>query len=171
MIIIYLLFKITTIPTILISNFSTIIIKTFNHHFKITNNFKTTFNNFNNSIIHQSHISSNIKNLLKQNNIINITQILITIFYKYTFTNIIKKTKYLKILLTTISKNIHSIKNLIYITIIYYITLIFTTNITSIIIIIINILIKNLFKKYQISHSILSKTLKNSNTIILPLIP
>ena len=57
-IIVCLLFKMATVPAMLISSFSAIIVGTFNHHFKMTDGFKATFSGFNESMIHQSHISS-----------------------------------------------------------------------------------------------------------------
>ncbi len=66
-IIVCLLFKMATVPAMVISSFSAIIVGGFlNHHFKMTDGFKATFSGFNDSMIHQSHISSSVKSLLEQ---------------------------------------------------------------------------------------------------------
>lgn len=170
-IIVCLLFKMATVPAMLISSFSAIIVGTFNHHFKMTDGFKATFSGFNESMIHQSHISSSVKSLLEQGGMMSMTQILVTIFCGYAFAGIVEKTGCLEVLLTTISKGIHSVGSLICITVICCIALVFAAGVASIVIIMVGVLMKDLFEKYQVSRSVLSRTLEDSSTMVLPLIP
>lgn len=170
-IIVCLLFKMATVPAMLISSFSAIIVGTFNHHFKMTNGFKATFSGFNDSMIHQSHISSSVKSLLEQGGMMSMIQILVTIFCGYAFAGIVEKAGCLEVLLTTISKGIHSVGSLICITVICCITLVFAAGVASIVIIMVGVLMKDLFEKYQVSRSVLSRTLEDSSTMVLPLIP
>ncbi|HHC9587533.1 TPA: Na+/H+ antiporter NhaC [Staphylococcus aureus] len=170
-IIVCLLFKMATVPAMLISSFSAIIVGTFNHHFKMTDGFKATFNGFNDSMIHQSHISSGVKSLLEQGGMMSMTQILVTIFCGYAFAGIVEKAGCLEVLLTTISKGIHSVGSLICITVICCIALVFAAGVASIVIIMVGVLMKDLFEKYQVSRSVLSRTLEDSSTMVLPLIP
>ncbi|HCV9443219.1 TPA: Na+/H+ antiporter NhaC [Staphylococcus aureus] len=170
-IIVCLLFKMATVPAMLISSFSAIIVGTFNHHFKMTDGFKATFSGFNDSMIHQSHISSSVKSLLEQGGMMSMTQILVTIFCGYAFAGIVEKAGCLEVLLTTISKGIHSVGSLICITVIYCIALVFAAGVASIVIIMVGVLMKDLFEKYQVSRSVLSRTLEDSSTMVLPLIP
>lgn len=170
-IIVCLLFKMATVPAMLISSFSAIIVGTFNHHFKMTDGFKATFSGFNESMIHQSHISSSVKSLLEQGGMMSMTQILVTIFCGYAFAGIVEKAGCLEVLLTTISKGIHSVGSLICITVICCIALVFAAGVASIVIIMVGVLMKDLFEKYQVSHSVLSRTLEDSSTMVLPLIP
>lgn len=170
-IIVCLLFKMATVPAMLISSFSAIIVGTFNHHFKMTDGFKATFSGFNGSMIHQSHISSSVKSLLEQGGMMSMTQILVTIFCGYAFAGIVEKAGCLEVLLTTISKGIHSVGSLICITVICCIALVFTAGVASIVIIMVGMLMKDLFEKYQVSRSVLSRTLEDSSTMFLPLIP
>lgn len=170
-IIVCLLFKMATVPTMLISSFSAIIVGTFNHHFKMTDGFKATFSGFNESMIHQSHISSSVKSLLEQGGMMSMTQILVTIFCGYAFAGIVEKAGCLEVLLTTISKGIHSVGSLICITVICCIALVFAAGVASIVIIMVGVLMKDLFEKYQVSRSVLSRTLEDSSTMVLPLIP
>ncbi|HCY9565876.1 TPA: Na+/H+ antiporter NhaC [Staphylococcus aureus] len=170
-IIVCLLFKMATVPAMLISSFSAIIVGTFNHHFKMTDGFKATFSGFNESMIHQSHISSSVKSLLEQGGMMSMTQILVTIFCGYAFAGIVEKAGCLEVLLTTISKGIHSVGSLICITVICCIALVFAAGVASIVIIMVGVLMKDLFEKYQVSRSVLSRTLEDSSTMVLPLIP
>lgn len=170
-IIVCLLFKMATVPAMLISSFSAIIVGTFNHHFKMTDGFKATFSGFNDSMIHQSHISSGVKSLLEQGGMMSMTQILVTIFCGYAFAGIVEKAGCLEVLLTTISKGIHSVGSLICITVICCIALVFAAGVASIVIIMVGVLMKDLFEKYQVSRSVLSRTLEDSSTMVLPLIP
>ncbi|CAC5861181.1 Na+/H+ antiporter NhaC [Staphylococcus aureus] len=160
-----------TVPAMLISSFSAIIVGTFNHHFKMTDGFKATFSGFNDSMIHQSHISSSVKSLLEQGGMMSMTQILVTIFCGYAFAGIVEKAGCLEVLLTTISKGIHSVGSLICITVICCIALVFAAGVASIVIIMVGVLMKDLFEKYQVSRSVLSRTLEDSSTMVLPLIP
>ncbi|WP_031788927.1 Na+/H+ antiporter NhaC family protein, partial [Staphylococcus aureus] len=148
-----------------------IIVGTFNHHFKMTDGFKATFSGFNDSMIHQSHISSSVKSLLEQGGMMSMTQILVTIFCGYAFAGIVEKAGCLEVLLTTISKGIHSVGSLICITVICCIALVFAAGVASIVIIMVGVLMKDLFEKYQVSRSVLSRTLEDSSTMVLPLIP
>lgn len=170
-IIVCLLFKMATVPAMLISSFSAIIVGTFNHHFKMTDGFKATFSGFNDSMIHQSHISFSVKSLLEQGGMMSMTQILVTIFCGYAFAGIVEKAGCLEVLLTTISKGIHSVGSLICITVICCIALVFAAGVASIVIIMVGVLMKDLFEKYQVSRSVLSRTLEDSSTMVLPLIP
>ncbi|HHO4880207.1 TPA: Na+/H+ antiporter NhaC [Staphylococcus aureus] len=170
-IIVCLLFKMATVPAMLISSFSAIIVGTFNHHFKMTDGFKATFSGFNDSMIHQSHISSGVKSLIEQGGMMSMTQILVTIFCGYAFAGIVEKAGCLEVLLTTISKGIHSVGSLICITVICCIALVFAAGVASIVIIMVGVLMKDLFEKYQVSRSVLSRTLEDSSTMVLPLIP
>lgn len=170
-IIVCLLFKMATVPAMVISSFSAIIVGTFNHHFKMTDGFKATFSGFNDSMIHQSHISSSVKSLLEQGGMMSMTQILVTIFCGYAFAGIVEKAGCLEVLLTTISKGIHSVGSLICITVICCIALVFAAGVASIVIIMVGVLMKDLFEKYHVSRSVLSRTLEDSSTMVLPLIP
>ena len=170
-IIVCLLFKMATVPAMLISSFSAIIVGTFNHHFKMTNGFKATFSGFNDSMIHQSHISSSVKSLLEQGGMMSMTQILVTIFCGYAFAGIVEKAGCLEVLLTTISKGIHSVGsfNMYYCYLLYYACIrcrcCFDCNYYG------RCVNERFVRKYQVSRSVLSRTLEDSSTMVLPLIP
>ncbi|MBE5663433.1 Na+/H+ antiporter NhaC [Staphylococcus sp. SS60] len=170
-IIICLLFQISTVPAMLISSLSAIVVGTFNHHFNMVDGFKATFSGFNESMIHQSHVSSNVKSLLEQGGMMSMTQILVTIFCGYAFAGIVEKAGCLDVLLDTVSKGIHSVGSLICMTVICCVGLVFAAGVASIVIIMVGVLMKNLFEKYHVSRTVLSRTLEDSSTMVLPLIP
>ncbi len=76
----------------------------------------------------------------------SMTQILVTIFCGYAFAGIVEKAGCLEVLLTTISKGIHSVGSLICITVICCIALVFAAGVASIVIIMVGVLMKDLFK-------------------------
>lgn len=170
-IIICLVLKISTVPAMLISSLSAIRVGTFNHHFKMVDGFKATFSGFNESMIHQSHVSSSVKSLLEQGGMMSMTQILVTIFCGYAFAGIVEKAGCLDVLLDTVSKSIHSVGSLVCMTVICCLGLVFAAGVASIVIIMVGVLMKELFEKYHVSRTILSRTLEDSSTMVLPLIP
>ncbi|MCG9811423.1 Na+/H+ antiporter NhaC [Staphylococcus argenteus] len=170
-IIIGLVLKISTVPAMLISSLSAIIVGTLNHHFKMVDGFKATFSGFNESMIHQSHVSSSVKSLLEQGGMMSMTQILVTIFCGYAFAGIVEKAGCLDVLLDTVSKSIHSVGSLVCMTVICCLGLVFAAGVASIVIIMVGVLMKELFEKYHVSRTILSRTLEDSSTMVLPLIP
>ncbi|UMT75345.1 Na+/H+ antiporter NhaC [Staphylococcus roterodami] len=170
-IIICLLFQISTVPAMLISSLSAIVVGTFNHHFNMVDGFKATFSGFNESMIHQSHVSSSVKSLLEQGGMMSMTQILVTIFCGYAFAGVVEKAGCHDVLLDTVSKSIHSVGSLICMTVICCVGLVFAAGVASIVIIMVGVLMKNLFEKYHVSRTVLSRTLEDSSTMVLPLIP
>ena len=50
----------------LISSISALVIGTFNHQFNMKDGFKASFDGFNHTMLHQSHISDNAKTLIEQ---------------------------------------------------------------------------------------------------------
>ncbi|MCS5348061.1 Na+/H+ antiporter NhaC [Staphylococcus aureus] len=170
-IIICLLFQISTVPAMLISSLTAIVVGTFNHHFNMVDGFKATFSGFNESMIHQSHVSSSVKSLLEQGGMMSMTQILVTIFCGYAFAGIVEKAGCLDVLLNTVSKSIHSVGSLVCMTVICCLGLVFAAGVASIVIIMVGVLMKDLFEKYYVSRTVLSRTLEDSSTMVLPLIP
>ncbi|MBE2122445.1 Na+/H+ antiporter NhaC family protein, partial [Staphylococcus argenteus] len=133
--------------------------------------FKATFIGFNESMLHQSHDSSSVKSLLEQGGMMSMTQILVTIFCGYAFAGIVEKAGCLDVLLDTVSKSILSVCSLVCMTVICCLGLVFAAGIASIVIIMVCVLMKELFEKYRVSRTIISRTLEDSSTMVLPLIP
>ena len=79
-IIICLIFKISTVPSMLVSALSAILIGKFNNGFKFVDGFKATFDGFTSSMTGHSHVTENAKTLIEQGGMMSMTQIIVTIF-------------------------------------------------------------------------------------------
>ncbi|MBO1199836.1 Na+/H+ antiporter NhaC [Staphylococcus simiae] len=170
-IIICLLLKISTVPAMLISSFVAILVGTFNHHFNMVDGFKAIFDGFKLSMIHQSHVSANVKHLIEQGGMMSMTQIIVTIFCGYAFAGIVERAGCLDVLLEQISKGIKSVGTLILITVVCCICLVFAAGVASIVIIMVGVLLKEMYEHLNVSRVVLSRTLEDSSTMVLPLIP
>ena len=170
-IILCLIFRISTVPSMLISSISALVIGTFNHQFNMKDGFKACFDGFNHTMLHQSHISDNAKTLIEQGGMMSMTQIIVTIFCGYAFAGIVEKAGCLDVILETIAKGVKSVGTLILITVVCSIMLVFAAGVASIVIIMVGVLMKDMFEKMNVSKSVLSRTLEDSSTMVLPLIP
>lgn len=170
-IIICLLCKISTVPAMLISSLSALLVGTFNNHFNIVDGFKATFNGFSHTMTNHSHVSNNVKALIEQGGMMSMTEIIVTIFCGYAFAGIVERTGCLDVLLKTVSKGVNSVGTLILITVVCCFMLVFAAGVASIVIIMVGVLMKEMFEERQLSQTVLSRTLEDSSTMVLPLIP
>ena len=154
-----------------LSSISALVIGTFNHQFNMKDGFKASFDGFNHTMLHQSHISDNAKTLIEQGGMMSMTQIIVTIFCGYAFAGIVEKAGCLDVILETIAKGVKSVGTLILITVVCSIMLVFAAGVASIVIIMVGVLMKDMFEKMNVSKSVLSRTLEDSSTMVLPLIP
>ena len=68
-------------------------------------------------------------------------------------------------------KGVKSVGTLILITVVCCLMLVFAAGVASIVIIMVGVLMKEMFEKMDLSRSVLSRTLEDSSTMVLPLIP
>ena len=144
-IIICLIFRISTVPSMLISSLSAIIIGTFNNHFNIVDGFKATFDGFNHTMVHQPHLSKNVTTLIEQGGMMSMTQIIATIFCGYAFAGIVEKAGCLDVILETVSKGVKSVGTLILITVVCCLMLVFAAGGGSIVVIMVGVFMKEMF--------------------------
>lgn len=170
-IIICLLLKISTVPAMLISSLSALLVGTFNNHFNIVDGFKATFNGFSHTMVNQSHVSNSVKALIEQGGMMSMTEIIVTIFCGYAFAGIVEKAGCLDVLLKTVSKGVNSVGTLILVTVVCCLMLVFAAGVASIVIIMVGVLMKEMFEERHLSQTVLSRTLEDSSTMVLPLIP
>lgn len=166
-----LFLRVSTVPSMLISSLSALIVGTFNNHFNIVDGLKAMFEGFNHSMVNQSHLSKNVTTLIEQGGMMSMTEIIITIFCGYAFAGIVEKAGCLDVMLNTVSKGVKSVGTLILITVVCSLMLVFAAGVASIVIIMVGVLMKEMFEKMNLSRSVLSRTLEDSSTMILPLIP
>lgn len=166
-----LFLRVSTVPSMLISSLSALIVGTFNNHFNIVDGLKAMFEGFNHSMVNQSHLSKNVTTLIEQGGMMSMTEIIVTIFCGYAFAGIVEKAGCLDVMLNTVSKGVKSVGTLILITVVCSLMLVFAAGVASIVIIMVGVLMKEMFEKMNLSRSVLSRTLEDSSTMILPLIP
>lgn len=171
-IIICLICKIATVPAMLISSLSAILVGTFNNKFNIVDGFKSTFDGFNQSmLIHSDGLSERTMTLIQQGGMMSMTEILVTIFTGYAFAGIVEKAGCLDVILHRISSNIHSVGQLILVTIIGSLIMVLAAGVASVVIIMVGVLMMDMYNKMDLDRSNLSRTLEDSGTMIIPLIP
>lgn len=170
-IVICLLLRVSTVPSMLISSLSALLVGTFNNHFNMIDGFKATFDGFSHTMVHQSHLSKNVISLIEQGGMMSMTQIIVTIFCGYAFAGIVEKAGCLDVMLETVAKGVKSVGTLILITVVCCLMLVFAAGVASIVIIMVGVLMKEMFEKIDLSRSVLSRTLEDSSTMVLPLIP
>ncbi|HCG76250.1 MULTISPECIES: Na+/H+ antiporter NhaC [Staphylococcus] len=170
-IVICLLLRVSTVPSMLISSLSALLVGTFNNHFNMIDGFKATFEGFSHTMVHQSHLSNNVISLIEQGGMMSMTQIIVTIFCGYAFAGIVEKAGCLDVMLETVAKGVKSVGTLILITVVCCLMLVFAAGVASIVIIMVGVLMKEMFEKMDLSRSVLSRTLEDSSTMVLPLIP
>lgn len=170
-IIVCLVCKISTVPSMLASSLSAILVGTFNNGFNIIDGFKSTFDGFTASMTGHEHVSENAKALMEQGGMMSMTQIIVTIFCGYAFAGIVEKSRCLNVMLETISKGVKSVGTLILITVLSCLMMVFAAGVASIVIIMVGVLMKEMYEDRQLDRSNLSRTLEDSSTMVLPLIP
>ncbi|PTE70057.1 Na+/H+ antiporter NhaC [Staphylococcus devriesei] len=170
-IVICLVCKVSTVPSMLASSITAIIIGTFTHHFNIVDGFKATFNGFTPAMTGHTHLSDNAKTLLEQGGMMSMTEILVTIFCGYAFAGIVEKSGCLDVMLQTVAKGVKSVGTLILITVACCLMMVFAAGVASIVIIMVGVLMKDMFEDMNLDRSNLSRTLEDSSTMVLPLIP
>ncbi|PTF28313.1 Na+/H+ antiporter NhaC [Staphylococcus cohnii] len=172
-IIVCLLFKISTVPSMLISSVSAIVIGAFNNGFKVTDGFKATFDGFNKSMVPNLHgsLSEKAINLIEQGGMMSMTEIVVTIFCGYAFAGIVEKAGCLDVILKKISSNINSVGTLILATVVGGLMMVLAAGVASVVIIMVGVLMMDMYNKMGLDRSNLSRTLEDSGTMIIPLIP
>lgn len=172
-IIVCLLFKISTVPSMLISSVSAIVIGAFNNGFKVTDGFKATFDGFNKSMVPNLHgsLSEKAINLIEQGGMMSMTEIVVTIFCGYAFAGIVEKAGCLDVILKKISSNINSVGTLILATVVGGLMMVLAAGVASVVIIMVGVLMMDMYNKMDLDRSNLSRTLEDSGTMIIPLIP
>ena len=172
-IIICLLIKISTVPAMLISSLSAIIVGVFNNGFNVVDGFKATFDGFNKEMVSSSNgeLTDRAIGLIEQGGMMSMTEIVVTIFCGYAFAGIVEKSGCLDVILNKISKNINSVGQLILATVVGGIMMVLAAGVASVVIIMVGVLLMEMYNKMGLDRTNLSRTLEDSGTMIIPLIP
>lgn len=172
-IIICLLMKMSTVPAMLISALSAIIVGAFNNGFKIVDGFKATFDGFNKEMVsvNSGNLTNSAVSLIEQGGIMSMTEIIVTIFCGYAFAGIVERAGCLDVILQKISKNINTVGQLVLATVLGGLMMVLAAGVASVVIIMVGVLMMEMYNKMGLDRSNLSRTLEDSGTMIIPLIP
>ncbi|MCY1604162.1 Na+/H+ antiporter NhaC [Staphylococcus pettenkoferi] len=167
-----LLLKFDTVPAMLISSLSAIIIGWANNGFNIVDGFKATFDGFTKGMVSSNdHVSGKVATLIEQGGMMSMTEIIVTIFCGYAFAGIVERSGCLDVILHKISSNIHSVGQLILATVIGGLMMVLAAGVASVVIIMVGVLMMDMYNKMNLDRTNLSRTLEDSGTMIIPLIP
>lgn len=167
-----LLLRFSTVPAMLVSCVSAILVGTFNHHFKLADGFKAAFDGFKlDMITHQIHLNEKAATLLSQGGMMSMTQVIVTIFCGYAFAGIVEKSGCLTVMLDTIKDKVTTPASLIVVTIVSGLIMVLAAGVASVVIIVVGMLLYDMYNEMHLSRTNLSRTLEDSGTMIIPLIP
>ncbi|MDQ7193835.1 Na+/H+ antiporter NhaC [Staphylococcus felis] len=168
-----LLMRVSTVPAMLASSVSAILVGWLNNGFQLKDGFIATFKGFHPDMITRNidGISDKALSLIEQGGMMSMTQIIITIFCGYAFAGIVEKAGCLDVLLHRISKNINSRGQLILATVIGGLIMVLAAGVASVVIIMVGILLMEMYDKMNLDRVNLSRTLEDSGTMVIPLIP
>ncbi|EQA5953210.1 TPA: Na+/H+ antiporter NhaC [Staphylococcus pseudintermedius] len=171
-IVVCLLAKISTVPSMLISSVVAIFVGWLNNGFQLKNGFIATFSGFTpKMLLGQEGLSQKALSLIEQGGMMSMTQVLVTIFCGYAFAGIVEKAGCLDVILHSISKNINSRGQLILVTVIGSLMMVLAAGVASVVIIMVGVLFMQMYDKMDLDRVNLSRTLEDSGTMIIPLIP
>lgn len=167
-----LLFKISTVPSMLVSGLSAIIVGAINNGFSIVSGFKASFDGFKPKYIpNHGDLSDRVTDLVTQGGMMSMTEIIVTIFCGYAFAGIIERSGCLEVILRRIAANIHTVGQLILATVVCGLMMVLAAGVASVVIIIVGVLMLEMYDKMDLDRTNLSRTLEDSGTMIIPLIP
>lgn len=161
-----------SIPTMLIASFLSIILGIFFQGFTLKDGFISMVNGFSiNMASYNGEISKDIIKLINRGGISYVTSTTVLIFSAMGFAGIMTKTGMLDVVLKTILKRVKSTFGIICSTIVSCITIAISTGSSYLTIIIPGELFKDIYIKNGLHPKNLSRTLEDSGTVIVPLIP
>lgn len=99
------------------------------------------------------------------------TEIIVTIFCGYAFAGIVERAGCLDVILQKISKNINTVGQLVLATVLGGLMMVLAAGVASVVIIMVGVLMMEMYNKMGLDRSNLSRTLEDSGTMIIPLIP
>lgn len=171
-IIVCLLCKFGTVPAMLTSSLSALLVGWLNNGFSLIDGFKATFNGFTKEMVSgHTHLTEKVITLIQQGGMMSMTEIIVTIFCGYAFAGIVERTGCLDVILKKISGNINSVGQLVFATVIGGLLMVLAAGVASVVIIMVGVLMMDMYNKMNLDRTTLSRTLEDSGTMVLPLIP
>lgn len=165
-----------TVPIMLFSSVVAVVVGMFSNRFAFADGMKAMTNGFDIAMIEHAGLASTgfsetVLSLLNRGGLFSMTTIAITIICGYAFAGIMEVSGSLDVILQSISKHIQQVWQLIGVTIIGSVLLVFTAGVASISIIMVGTLLAPVYDKMGLHRKNLSRTLEDAGTMLLPFVP
>ncbi|WP_411843834.1 Na+/H+ antiporter NhaC [Salinicoccus sp. HZC-1] len=164
------------VPMMLLSSVVAVFIGMFSNGFTFIDGFTSMADGFSVGMIQAADfnpetLSENVTSLIARGGIFSMTTIIVTIFCGYAFAGIVEASGCLDKILEKFSSMIHSTWQLVGVTIVGSVIIIFTAGVASISIIMVGVLLQRAYAKRGLHAKNLSRTLEDSGTMLLPFVP
>ena len=164
------------VPMMLLSSVVAVIIGMLFNGFSLVNGVTSMADGFNMAMVEATGmniegLSEDVISLVTRGGIFSMTTIVVTIFCGYAFAGIVEASGCLNKILNTFSQYIQTNWQLIGVTIIGSLIIVFTAGVASVAIIMVGVLLQDAYTEKGLHHKNLSRTLEDSSTMILPLVP
>lgn len=164
------------VPMMLLSSVAAVFIGMFSNGFTFIDGFTSMADGFSVGMIQTAdfnpeNLSENVTSLIARGGIFSMTTIIVTIFCGYAFAGIVEASGCLDKILEKFSSMIHSTWQLVGVTIVGSVIIIFTAGVASISIIMVGVLLQRAYAKRGLHAKNLSRTLEDSGTMLLPFVP
>lgn len=164
------------VPMMLLASLTAVFIGMFSNGFSIVDGFTAMADGFNISMIQSAGVdpeslSETVTSLVNRGGIFSMTTIVVTIFCGYAFAGIVEAAGCLDKILAAFSEKVQTVWQLIGATILGSLVIVFTAGVASISIIMVGVLLQDTYAKKGLHAKNLSRTLEDSGTMILPLVP
>lgn len=165
-----------TVPVMLLSSIVAVILGTFLHGFAFQDGIMAMLTGFNVEMVAAKGVDpgSIIEPVLKLANrggIMSMMTIVVTIFCGYSFAGIIEKIGCLDVIMKAFEHKVTKVWQLVGVTILGSMVLVFTAGVASVSIIMIGALLKDTYTKMGLHTKNLSRTLEDAGTMLLPFVP
>lgn len=168
--------KYPTVPIMLLSSIVAVIIGVFSNGFSFVDGMVSMANGFDITMITKqgfnvNDVSDTVVSLINRGGIFSMTTIVVTIFCGYAFAGIVEVSGCLDVMLEKFFGKLKSATQLVGVTIIASIIIVFTAGVASISIIMVGVLLKEAYAEQGLHAKNLSRTLEDAGTMLLPFVP
>ncbi|WP_085524462.1 Na+/H+ antiporter NhaC [Tuberibacillus sp. Marseille-P3662] len=165
-----------TLPTIILSSFIAAVLGKFMQGFSATDIFASTVSGFDVSMVNREGFDSDsvvheVTRLVNQGGMQSMTGVVLIAFSAFIFAGIITKSGSLEVIIQNLMKIVKRTGDLILTAVLSCITMALVTGNSYLSIIVPGEIYKDTFQKYKLHAKNLSRTLEDSGTVVVPLIP
>lgn len=165
-----------TLPTIIMSSFIAALMAKFVQGYAVTDIFASTVSGFDIAMVNRSGFNADnvipeVTELVTQGGMQSMTGVILIAFSAFVFAGIITTSGSLDVILNALMKLIKRTGDLVLTTVLSCITMALVTGNSYLSIIVPGEIYKDTYKKYQLHAKNLSRTLEDSGTVVVPLVP